>query len=60
MKNRLTFSLHAKNIAVMAGAVGDEIDLVAERMVREKIIRVDRAKEILEEIRKTGKSSKAT
>jgi len=44
----------------MAGAVGDEIDLVAERMVREKIIRVDKAKEILEEIRKTGKSSKAT
>ena len=51
-------SLHAKNIAIMAGAVGDEIDLVAERMVRDKIIRVDRAKEILEEIRKKGKSGK--
>jgi len=51
-------SLHAKNIAVMAGAVGDEIDLVAERMVRDKIIRVDRAREILEEIRKKGKSGK--
>ncbi len=45
-------SLHAKNIAVMAGAVGDEIDQVAERMVREKRIRVDRAKEILEELRR--------
>jgi len=48
-------SLHAKNIAVMAGAVGDEIDIVAERMVKEKSIRVDRAKQILEELRKTNK-----
>ena len=45
-------SLHAKNIAVMAGAVGDEIDRVAEIMVREKCVRVDRAKEILEKLRK--------
>ncbi|MCD6312499.1 MAG: hydroxymethylglutaryl-CoA reductase, degradative [Thaumarchaeota archaeon] len=44
-------SLHAKNIAVMAGAVGDEIDRVAEIMVREKQVRVDRAKEILEKLR---------
>jgi len=44
-------SLHAKNIAVMAGAVGEEIDLVAEAMVREKNIRVDRAQEILTELR---------
>jgi len=41
---------------VMAGAVGDEIDLVAEAMVREKIIRVDRAQEILEEIRSRRRS----
>ena len=47
-------SLHAKNIAVMAGAVGDEVDKVAEIMVREKCIRVDRAKEILEKLRKGG------
>ena len=44
-------SLHAKNIAVMAGATGDEIDKVADRMVREGKIKLDRAKEILEEIR---------
>lgn len=44
-------SLHAKNIAVMAGAVGDEIDIVAEKMVSEKTIRVDRARQILEELR---------
>lgn len=45
-------SLHAKNIAVMAGAVGDEIDKVAEILVKEKKIRVDRAKEVLEELRR--------
>lgn len=43
--------LHAKNIAVMAGAVGEEIDRVAERMVEERAIRVDRAEEILAELR---------
>jgi hydroxymethylglutaryl-CoA reductase len=41
-------SLHARNIAVMAGATGDYIDLVAEKMVAEKKVRMDRAKEILE------------
>jgi hydroxymethylglutaryl-CoA reductase len=45
-------SLHAKNIAIMAGAVGDEIDQVAEIMVQEKCIRLDRAKEILEKLRR--------
>jgi len=44
--------LHAKNIAVMAGAKGKEIDEVAAKMAEEKNIRVDRAKEILEELRK--------
>ncbi|MEM4501755.1 MAG: hydroxymethylglutaryl-CoA reductase, degradative [Thermofilaceae archaeon] len=48
-------SLHARNIAVMAGAVGDEIDQVAEIMVREKCVRVDRAKEILEKLRRERK-----
>jgi hydroxymethylglutaryl-CoA reductase len=40
-------SLHARNIAVQAGAVGMMVDLVAERMVKERKVRVDRAKEIL-------------
>jgi len=44
-------SLHAKNIAVMAGAKGEEIDKIAERMIKEKKIKLDRAKEILEGIR---------
>ena len=44
-------SLHAKNIAVMAGAKGDEIDKVASQMVKEGKIKLDRAEEILKEIR---------
>jgi len=44
-------SLHAKNIAVMAGAKGDEIDKIAEQMVKEGKIKLDRAEEILKEIR---------
>jgi len=44
-------SLHAKNIAVMAGAIGDQIDIVADRLVKEGKIKLDRAKEILEELK---------
>jgi hydroxymethylglutaryl-CoA reductase len=44
-------SLHAKNIAVMAGAKEDQVDKVAEQMIKEKKIKLDRAKEILGEIR---------
>jgi hydroxymethylglutaryl-CoA reductase len=40
-------SLHARNIAVQAGAVGAQVDLVAEQMVKERKVRVDRAKELL-------------
>ena len=45
-------SLHARNFAIMAGASGDLIDIVAERMVKERKIRLDRAKEILEEYKR--------
>ncbi len=44
-------SLHAKNIAVMAGAQGDEIDKVADKLVKEGKVKLDRAKEILDEIK---------
>jgi len=40
--------LHAKNIAVMAGATGELIDKVANQLVKEGNIKLDRAKEILE------------
>jgi hydroxymethylglutaryl-CoA reductase len=43
-------SLHARNIAITAGAKGAQIDLVAERMIKESKVRVDRAKEIIEEL----------
>ena len=42
-------SLHARNIAIMAGATGELIDVIAERMVEERKIRMDRARELLEE-----------
>ena len=45
-------SLHARNIAVAAGATGKLIDIVAKRMVKERKIRVDRAKELLGEFSK--------
>jgi len=48
-------SLHAKNIAIMAGAVGDEVDRVAELMVKDGIVRLDKAIEILQKLR--GKST---
>ncbi|MEM3138811.1 MAG: hydroxymethylglutaryl-CoA reductase, degradative [Archaeoglobaceae archaeon] len=43
--------LHARNIAIMAGAKGSEIDEVAEIMVKEGKIRMDFAKEILTKLR---------
>jgi hydroxymethylglutaryl-CoA reductase len=45
-------SLHAKNIAVAAGATGDLIDRVAKRMVEDGKIRMDRAAELLKEFKK--------
>jgi hydroxymethylglutaryl-CoA reductase len=40
--------LHARNIAIIAGATGKMIDEVAEKMIKEGKVKVDRAKEILE------------
>lgn len=40
--------LHAKNIAIMAGAKGDMIDKVAAGMVEQKSINMDTARKILE------------
>jgi len=44
-------TLHAKNIAVMAGAIGEEVGKVANKMISEGKIKQDRAEEILKEIR---------
>jgi len=48
-------ALHARNIAVAAGATGELIDLVAEKMVKERKIRMDRAKELIELHKTSGK-----
>jgi hydroxymethylglutaryl-CoA reductase len=53
---RSHMSLHARNIAVQAGATAVMIDRVAEQMVKERKVRVDRAKEILSEIRDNNKA----
>jgi hydroxymethylglutaryl-CoA reductase len=49
-------SLHARNIAIAAGATGELIDLVAEKMVEERKIRMDRAKELIEQLKASGKT----
>jgi len=41
--------LHAKNLAIMAGATGDLIDVIAERMIRDGKISYEYAKQLLEE-----------
>jgi hydroxymethylglutaryl-CoA reductase len=43
--------LHARNIAATAGARPDEVDRVVARLVSEHRIRIDRAKEIIDELR---------
>lgn len=45
-------ALHARNIAIGAGASGDEIDAVARRLAADHDVRAARAEEILAELRK--------
>ena len=49
-------SLHARNLAITAGASGKLVDIIVERMVEEKKVRMDRAKELLEEYKKGEKN----
>ena len=44
-------SLHARQVAIAAGAAGDMIEKVAAQMVAEKVVRIDRAEEILKLMR---------
>lgn len=46
-------ALHARNIALTAGATGAEVDTVARRMAEEHDVRTDRALALLEELRQT-------
>jgi hydroxymethylglutaryl-CoA reductase len=43
-------SLHARQVAIAAGATGDQIEQVAAQMVAEKTVRIDRAEEILKSL----------
>ncbi len=42
-------SLHARNVAIAAGATGELIDVIADKMVEERRVRIDRAKELIEQ-----------
>jgi len=46
-------SLHARQVAIAAGAAGEQIEKLAAQLVAEKMVRIDRAEEILKEW-KTG------
>lgn len=41
--------LHARQVAIAAGAQGDQVDQVARRMVDEDAVRIERARALLEE-----------
>ena len=42
-------SLHARQVAIAAGAQGEQINRLAEKLVEEKTVRIDRAEEIIKE-----------
>ena len=42
-------NLHARQVAIAAGAAGEQINCLSAQMVTEKMVRIDRAREILQE-----------
>ena len=44
-------ALHARSVALSAGAEGDEVDVIAQRLVRLKEIKVSKAMELLDELK---------
>jgi hydroxymethylglutaryl-CoA reductase len=42
-------ALHARNVAATAGAHGEQVDIIADQLVKEKNVKVERAKELLNE-----------
>ncbi len=51
-------SLHARQVAIAAGATGELIDFVAAQMVADGVVRIDRAEEILKGRQASTKASK--
>ncbi len=45
-------TLHARQVAIAAGATDELIEIVAGKMVAEKVVRLDRAEAILKEFSK--------
>jgi hydroxymethylglutaryl-CoA reductase len=46
-------SLHARQVAIAAGAAGEMIEKVASQMVAEKVVRIDRAEELVNQYTST-------
>jgi hydroxymethylglutaryl-CoA reductase len=42
-------SLHARQVAIAAGAQGEQIEKLAGQLVQEKTVRIDRAEQLLKE-----------
>jgi hydroxymethylglutaryl-CoA reductase len=55
-------SLHARQVAIAAGAEGELIEKIAAQMVVEKVVRIDRAEDILKEMKvnRTAKGAENT
>ncbi len=49
--------LHSRNVAISAGATGKLVDVVAQKMIEERKIRFDRAKELVAELSKGKKAA---
>jgi hydroxymethylglutaryl-CoA reductase len=47
---KFSITLHARQVAIAAGAEGELIDKVAAQMVAEKTVRIDRAEEIFKSL----------
>ena len=45
--------LHARQVATASGAIGEEIDRVTHLLIHDRVVRIDRAEEILAKIRET-------
>jgi hydroxymethylglutaryl-CoA reductase len=55
-------SLHARNIALAAGAIPEELADVVARLIKDEVVRQDHAEQVLAELRKadTGQRPAAT
>jgi hydroxymethylglutaryl-CoA reductase len=47
-------ALHARQVAMAAGATGGQVQAIAARLVAEHAVRLDRAQEILAEVQGSG------